>query len=238
MPRRPRLECADVPLHVVQRGNNRADCFYCDADRRLYLACLARSAERTRCALHAYVLMSNHVHLLVTPRAAGGVAAMMQALGRRYVRLFNDTHDRTGTLWEGRYKSCLIDSEGYLLACHRYIELNPVRARMCSDPLDYRWSSHSYYRRGVPNPIVTPHPMFESLGREGFDELFRAPLPDETVQRIRENTHRGWALGSEAFLDRMEAALGRSVRPPKRGRPFAKGADPQPAPEASQPMLI
>jgi putative transposase len=234
MARRPRLELPGVPLHVIQRGHNRADCFYADADRRLYLACLAQSAARHGCALHAYVLMSNHVHLLVTPAAAGGVAAMMQALGRRYVRLFNDTHERTGTLWEGRFKSSLVDTESYLFNCHRYIELNPVRARMCAAPLEYRWSSHAHYRLGVPNPLVTPHPVFESLGREAFAELCRTPLPDATLQRIRESANKGWALGSEAFLDRVEAALGRSVRPAKRGPPFRRKQSER---VASQPAL-
>jgi putative transposase len=220
MARAPRLELAGVPLHVIQRGNNRAACFHGDADRRLYLDCLGDAASRHGCALHAYVLMSNHVHLLVTPGAAGAVAAMMQSVGARYVRLFNDTHERTGTLWEGRYKSCLVDSETYLFACHRYIELNPVRARLVAEPLAFRWSSHAHYRLGAPNPLVTPHPMFEAMGRQAFVELCRAPLPDEAVKRIRESTQKGWAVGSEAFVDRVEAALGRSVRPAKRGRPF------------------
>jgi putative transposase len=122
MARRPRLELPETPLHVIQRGNNRSACFLADGDRRLYLRCLKEAAQRHGCAVHAYVLMSNHVHLLVTPTAAGGVAAMMQDIGRRYVRLFNKSHARSGTLWEGRYKSSLIDSDNYLLTCHRYIE--------------------------------------------------------------------------------------------------------------------
>ena len=226
MARAPRLELPGVPLHVIQRGNNRAACFYTDGDRRLYLDCLRGAAARHACAVHAYVLMPNHVHLLVTPGAPGAAAAMMQALGRRYVRLFNDTHSRTGTLWEGRYKSCLIDTDAYLFACHRYVELNPVRAGLVAEPLAFRWSSHAHYRLGQPDPLVTPHAMFEMMGREAFMGLCRIPLPDETLKRIRESTQKGWALGAEAFLDRLEAALGRGVRPPKRGRPFQQlGSD-------------
>ena len=137
MARPPRLDLPGVPQHVIQRGNNRAACFFGDADRRFYLKCLAEAAARRGCAVHAYVLMSNHVHLLTTPTERGAVAAMLQDLGRRYVRIINTIHGRTGTLWEGRYRSSLVDSERYLLICHRYIELNPVRAGMVSDPMEY-----------------------------------------------------------------------------------------------------
>src|SRR5438045_7022382 len=126
MARRPRLELAGVPLHVIQRGNNRVACFLSDGDRYLYLKLLGAALTRHRCLLHAYVLMPNHVHLLLTPEQPRAVAAMMQDVGRRYVRIFNDVHGRTGTLWEGRYKAALVDTERYLLTCQRYIELNPV----------------------------------------------------------------------------------------------------------------
>jgi len=135
MPRPPRLELPGVPLHVIQRGNNRAACFFGEVDRRFYLQCLAKSAARTDCAIHAYVLMTNHVHLLVTPGAPGSAAAMLQDIGRRYVRVINTIHGRTGTLWEGRFKSSLVDTERYLLTCHRYIELNPVRAGLAAHHL-------------------------------------------------------------------------------------------------------
>jgi putative transposase len=170
--------------------------------------------------------MPNHVHLLVTPSSAGAVAALMQALGRRYVRLFNEIHGRSGTLWEGRYKSSLIDSETYLLTCHRYIDLNPVRAGLVRDPQEFRWSSHRHYRLGERNPIVTRHPVFDALAadepaRQGaFEALFREKLTEETIGLIRKSANQGWALGSEQFLDRIEVALGKSARPPKRGRPF------------------
>lgn len=243
MARRPRLELAGAPLHVIQRGNNRAACFNGDADRRMYLGCLEQAATRHGCAVHAYVLMPNHVHLLVTPETAGGVAAMMQDVGRRYVRLFNETYGRTGTLWEGRYKSSLIDSETYLLTCHRYIELNPVRALLVDSPIRYPWSSHAHYRLGTRNSLLTRHPVFNALAddepgrREAFAALFCEPLGDETVKRIRDSANKGRALGSDSFLDRIGEALGRSARPPKRGRPFKQAAKSAPF-AAEQEMLI
>jgi len=165
MGRPPRLELPDVPLHVVQRGNNRAACFFNEVDRRFYLKCLATAALARGCAIHAYVLMTNHVHLLVTPSEAGAVGAMMQDVGRRYVRVINSIHGRTGSLWEGRFKSSLIDSESYLLTCHRYIELNPVRARMASDPRDYPWSSYRAHAFGAEDGLVSDHRLYRSLQR-------------------------------------------------------------------------
>jgi putative transposase len=226
MARRPRLELPGVPLHLIQRGNNRGLCFRTDEDRRLYLRCLATAAARHECAIHAYVLMPNHVHLLVTPNAVGSVASLMQDVGRRYVRLFNDSHERTGTLWEGRYKSSLVDSETYLLTCHRYIESNPVRAGLVAEPLEFRWSSHAFYALGADDSLLTPHAMFDQLAtddsarRSTFRSLFGEPIETQMIERIRAYTKQGWALGSDSFLERVEAVLGRSARPPKRGRPF------------------
>lgn len=226
MARQPRLDLPGVPLHVIQRGNNRAACFYADGDRRLYLRCLRDAAARHRCAIHAYVLMSNHVHLLVTPSAIGAVAAMMQDVGRRYVRLFNKIHERSGTLWEGRYKSSLIDSESYLLTCHRYIELNPVRAGLVRHPLEYRWSSHAHYAVGALNPAITRHPLLDELtARDNFLAHFGNEIEPDAIARIRIAANKGWALGSEAFLDRVEKLLDRTVRPPKRGRPFKRNKE-------------
>ena len=164
MSRPPRLELPGVPLHVIQRGNNRAACFFGEVDRRFYLQCLAKSAARTDCAIHAYVLMTNHVHLLVTPGAPGSAAAMLQDIGRRYVRVINTIHGRTGTLWEGRFKSSLVDTERYLLTCHRYIELNPVRAGLAAHPSAYPWSSHAHYAAGKSNNLITEHAAFRGLG--------------------------------------------------------------------------
>ena len=225
MARRPRLELPGVPLHVIQRGNNRSSCFFSDGDRHLYLKHLGAAAVRHDCAIHAYVLMPNHVHLLVAPNHAGAVASMMQDLGRRYVRIFNDVHGRSGTLWEGRYKAALIDSERYLLTCHRYVELNPVRAGLVRDPAEFRWSSHRHYALGANNPLLTRHEIFERLAnddllrRAAYLELFKVPLEPAVIDLIRASTNKGWALGSEEFIQRVEAVLGRAVRPPKRGRP-------------------
>ena len=225
MARPPRLELPGVPQHVIQRGNNRADCFFGNADRRFYLKCLEEAAERRGCDVHAYVLMSNHVHLLVTPSEAGAIGAMMQDVGRRYVRIINTIHGRTGTLWEGRFRSSLIDSEHYLLICHRYIELNPVRARLVPDAASYPWSSHSHYTSEQTNRLITEHPLYEGLGstdeerRSAHRALSAIPLKDDVIAEIREAINTDSALGSEAFLDEAEAMLGRSVRPPTRGRP-------------------
>jgi putative transposase len=163
MPRPPRLELPGVAHHVVQRGNNRGACFFGDADRRFYLKCLEEGAERRGCEVHAYGLMTNHVHLLITPAEAGALGAMMQDLGGRYVRVINRIHARTGTLWEARFRSSLIDSENYLLACQRYIELNPVRAGLAAHPGAYPSSSHSHYARGTLNRLIRENPVFRTL---------------------------------------------------------------------------
>jgi len=230
MPRPPRIEIAGVPLHIVQRGNNRTACFFGDTDRKFYLKCLLDYAGRHGCAIHAYVLMSNHVHLLLTPERAGAASAMLQDLGRRYVRTINDAQGRTGSLWEGRFRSNLVDSDTYFMACHRYIELNPVRAGIVVRPLDYIWSSHAHYANGRPDALVTEHDSYLRLGstpelrRKAFVPLFQAPVEENDVRRLRTAVNRGWALGSEKFLDQMETLAGRSVRPARRGRPL-KEAD-------------
>jgi putative transposase len=225
MARSPRLDLPGVPQHVIQRGNNRAGCFFGDADRRFYLKCLEEAALRRGCAVHAYVLMSNHVHLLVTPVEAGAVSAMLQDLGRRYVRVINTIHDRSGTLWEGRFRSSLVDSENYLLICHKYIELNPVRAGMVRDPADYPWSSHTHYMGLRVSPMITEHPVYlriatrDSARRAAFRSLFAIALQEEILTRIRTAANTDSALGSEIFMNDAEAMLGRSVRAPARGRP-------------------
>ena len=225
MARPPRLELAGVPMHLVQRGNNRAACFFNDVDRRFYLKCLARAAAARKCAVHAYVLMTNHVHLLVTPSVEGAAGAMMQDIGRRYVRIINTIHGRTGSLWEGRFKSSLIDSDRYLLTCHRYIELNPVRAGLATDPLAYRWSSHGHYLGERADEMLSDYPQYRALGpcdaerRAAFHSLFDQPPEPRALDEIRIAINTDSALGSEPFMRDMEARLGRSVRPPKRGRP-------------------
>jgi len=225
MARPPRLDLPGVPQHVIQRGNNRIACFFGDADRRFYLKCLSESAGRRGCEVHAYALMSNHVHILATPDTSGAIGMMMQDVGRRYVRVINTLHGRTGTLWEARFKASLIDSENYLLLCQRYIELNPVRAGIVTDPASYPWSSHPCYASGRANGLVTEHAVYLRLGsspaerRSAYLSLFAKPLDDVVVARIREAINSDSAFGSNAFLDDAEAKLGRSVRLPVRGRP-------------------
>ena len=226
---RPRLDLAGVPQHVYQRGVNRADCFFSEIDRRLYPKCLAQAATRRGCEIHAYVLMSNHVHLLVTAAERGAVGAMMQDLGRRYVRIINKVHRRSGTLWEARYKSSLIDSENYLLTCHRYIELNPVRAGLASTPAGYPWSSFHYYAGVAADALITEHPVYHTLGaspeerRQAYMELIAEKIPDQNIGRLRQALHTSSALGSDIFMAQVAAQLGHPVGPPVRGRP-ARGA--------------
>jgi putative transposase len=178
-------------MHLIQRGNNRTAVFVDRADRELYLCALRDTSRRAGCAIHAYVLMTNHVHLLATPAETRSPALMMQALGRRYVRYFNDRHGRTGTLWEGRYRSRLIDSERYLLACSRYIELNPVRAGLAAVPAAYRWSSFRSNGEGAPDHVITAHSAYRALGmswaerRSAYRALFALPLDAESIVAIR-----------------------------------------------------
>ena len=223
MARLPRLGLPDIPQHVIQRGNNRQACFYQDADYRAYLAFLKDSAEKYQVAVHAFVLMTNHVHLLATPGDARGVSCMMQALGRRYVRYFNGTHGRTGTLWEGRYKSTLVDVDGYLFAVYRYIELNPVRAGMVLHAAEYPWSSYQGNALGKPIGLLTPHMLYRRLGdtdaaRQGcYRALFSGTMPERDLTLIRESTHKAWVLGDDRFKAQIEAATGRRSAPMGRG---------------------
>ena len=228
MPRRARISIADIPHHIVQRGNNRDTCFYSDQDYLFYLECLQEYAELTQCAIHAYVLMTNHVHLLVTPQTADGIGVMMRRLGQRYVQYINRTYKRSGTLWEGRYKSCITSEEAYVLACYRYIELNPVAAGMVTHPADYPWSSYRANAQGEENKIVTTASMYESLGSDrlvcvrAYRELFRHHLDPGIVDEIRTATQGNYALGSDRFKQQVEAALGRRAVRGVAGRPRKK----------------
>jgi putative transposase len=243
MARGPRLEVPGVPLHIVQRGNNRAACFPGDAERHLYLRCLFDAAARRGCDVHAYVLMTNHVHLLATPRAAAAASRMMQDVGRRYVQIINRSHARTGTLWEGRFKSSLVDTERYFFTCHRYIELNPVRAGIAGTPGAYPWSSHRYYIGMQPDKLVVPHALFLRLAPDtaersaAFRRMFQDPVSATDLERIRTALNTGAALGSEKFLDDMGRTFGRLVRPPSRGRP-RKSVKLQPVPDNDQENLF
>ena len=160
MPRRPRLELAGVPLHIIQRGNNRSACFFADDDYRFYLEHLGQACIHQGIELHAYVLMTNHVHLLMTPEDQEGISRVMQSIGRRYVQYINKAYQRCGTLWESRHKASLVDAERYLLCCYRYIELNPVAANMVEHPGDYPWSSYCHNAFGHKNQIITQHDLY------------------------------------------------------------------------------
>lgn len=225
MPRPPRLDLPGIPVHLVQRGVNRAACFFGDVDRHYYLKLLAKFAAKRECALHAYALMTNHVHLLITPARKGALAALMQDLGRSYVRTMNAVHGRTGTLWEGRFKSSLVDSERYFLVCQRYIELNPVRAGLVGAASEYPWSSYRHYARGEKKPFITEHECFLRLGttnerrREAYEELFAEEMSRDELARIRAAANSSSALGAEDFVDRLRALTGRPVSTPRRGRP-------------------
>jgi len=224
MARWPRLSATDVPMHITQRGNNRASTFLCKHDFAQYRQLLFAASASEGCAIHAYALMTNHVHLLVTPQTATGPSRMMQILGRMYVRYHNARYQRSGTLWEGRFKSALIDSSAYFLACSRYIDLNPVRAAMVTTPEAYEWSSFAQLALGIPDPLVAFHPAYLALGRTAPDRCraYRAwcfdAAGDDERDAIRHATHGGSALGSDAFRQRMAQRLRRRViRLPRGG---------------------
>lgn len=225
MPRPPRYPLPDVPQHVIQRGNNRQPVFFHADDYRCYVDCLTEAAAAQATAVHAYVLMTNHVHLLMTPRQANSIAKVVQSIGRRYVQYINTTYQRTGTLWEGRYKASLVEADQYLLACYRYIELNPVRAGMVQHPADYPWSSARWHACGQYDPLVTDHALYLALGRTpqerqiAYRALCRDRLEESVLHEIRATVNQCCVLGTERFKDALEAALSRRVRPGKAGRP-------------------
>lgn len=225
MPRRPRTILPGVPLHVIQRGNNRQTCFFSERDRRTYLDLLGDYAVTSGCALHAYVLMPNHVHLLLTPEQAGSAAQLMKRLGQRYVQHVNRSYQRSGTLWEGRFRSCLVQEERYLLACYRYIELNPRRAGLAAQPDDFPWSSYRANGLGEADALLTPHPLYLALGsdaparQDAYRGLCREGLAPDLVDELRAATNGNFALGDACFHDRAAAALGHRVTRARAGRP-------------------
>lgn len=228
MARQPRLDLPGIPQHVVQRGNNRLPCFLDDDDRQRYLTLLREALLDTGCKLHAYVLMDNHVHLLLSPPAISAIGRLMQKLGRGYVGQFNARHRRTGTLWEGRYKASLVDSESYVLHCQRYIDLNPVRARMTDDPAEYPWSSCPAHCGRRSDAMLTPHPAYTALASgpearsEAYRLLLREALPDDDLMAIRTYLQQQRALGQDDFRTMVEAKTQRFAgirpahRPPRR----------------------
>lgn len=226
MARLPRISPPGVPIHIIQRGNNRQVCFVSDEDHSAYVGWLKEYSKKYQVDIHAWVMMTNHVHLLCTPRQAGAVSRMMQSVGRRYVRYFNFEYKRSGTLWEGRYKSCLIQEEYYLLEVYRYIELNPVRAKMVTDPGEYRWSSFQINALGKSSELCTPHPDYLALGsdassrQENYRALFTRHIDGELLKEIRENTNKGMVVGNDRFREEIESLTGRRVKSKKRGRPL------------------
>jgi putative transposase len=223
MARLPRFVIPDQPQHVILRGNNRAETFCADTDYSFYLEKLKLACDKHGCSVHAYVLMTNHVHLLITPHFEQSLGKAMQMLGRYYVQYYNYCYRRTGTLWEGRYKATLIDSEAYLLTCMRYIELNPVRAGMVLDPTDYPWSSYHYNALGQLSDLVVPHPEYLHLGESSearlaaYRDLFQHQLSENSITEIREATNKAWVLGNDRFKQRIQEQLGRRVEPKARG---------------------
>ena len=227
MARLPRLTLAGYPHHVIQRGNNRQAIFADRQDFEAMLALLAENAQKFGVAVHAYVLMDNHFHLLATPTTAEALPLMMQAVGRSYVRYFNDRHGRSGTLWEGRYRSTLIETDRYLLACMAYIDLNPVRAGMVARALDWPWSSHAHYLGQRSDRLVTPHALYWALGNTPFAReaayaaLVQAGISSAEQAALTEATLRGWALGDADFVAELQKKSSRRVSKAKPGRPVA-----------------
>ena len=232
MPRRPRIHLPGVPIHLVQRGHNRDACFFTDEDFLAYREWLGEALKKSGCALHAYVLMTNHVHLLLTPSTVQAVSQLVISLGRRYVQYINKTYGRTGTLWDSRYKSSLVHADDYLLLCQRYIELNPVRAGMVDDPAQYRWSSYRANGLGQTDDLLTPHALYLELskgvenepdpfaGRQAaYRALFRPELENEALADIRLALNQGQPLGKGRFLDQVEQMTGRRCEVRPRGRP-------------------
>ena len=228
MARLPRLTLPGFPHHLIQRGNNRQPIFLTPADYQFYLELVQEHATQFGVAVHAYVLMPNHVHLLATPGTQDALPKMMQAVGRRYVRRFNDSHGRTGTLWEGRYKSTMVQTERYLLACMVYVDLNPVRAGLVSQAADYSWSSYGHYAGLRIDPLITPHPLVWALGNTPFAReaaymaLVQQGVSIRQLQDLTQSALRGWALGDEHFVAGLQLQTTRRVAKAKAGRPVSK----------------
>lgn len=231
MARLPRLTLPGYPHHIIQRGNNRQAIFGDRADYELLLALIDEHARKQQVAVHAYVLMSNHLHLLATPETVEGIPQLMQAVGRRYVRTFNLRHARTGTLWEGRYRSTLIQAERYLLACMVYLDLNPVRAGMVGDPAEYPWSSYQHFVGRRNDKLITPHPLYWELGNtpfareQAYEELVRAGISPSQQQALTDSALRGWALGEPDYVADLQRRTERRVARSQAGRPRTKLAD-------------
>lgn len=225
MPRHPRLVLIGYPHHIILRGNNRSAIFYNDADKHFFIAYLLGAKGKTNSKIYAYCLMTNHVHLLIEPTDEHGLGNMIQSLGRKYVRYINQTYGRTGTLWEGRFKSSPVSKDAYFLACCRYIELNPVRAGMVKQPKDYVWSSYNFRAEGKRDKVLDEDPIYKSLGKTAeerqskYKEWFRKSISEDELNLIRLATQKGGVIGNREFLDKISKSLGKSVTLRPRGRP-------------------
>lgn len=225
MPRRPRMYISGMPYHIVQRGNNREPCFFEVEDYQFYMELMRQLLPRYGVHLHAYVLMTNHVHLLMTPDEKESISNLLKVVGSRYAQYINKKYNRTGTLWEGRHKPSVVDSENYLLKCYRYIELNPVAAVMVSKPEEYRWSSFGCNAWGDLSSVIEPHSEYLKLGKVPEDrcyryrDLFSVSLNDEDVHFIQKAEHYCQPLGGDRFRLQIEEKIGRSVGLMERGRP-------------------
>lgn len=229
MARLPRLSIAGCPQHVLQRGNNRQPIFVDAADRERYLALLLEHAARLNVAVLAYVLLDNHVHLLLLPADPTGLTQTMQALGRSYVRYFNDRHGRTGTLWEGRYRSAPLEAGAYLLPCMAWMDSHPVRAGLCAEPGDWPWSSHGHYVGQRADRLITPPEAYWALGNTPFAreaayaEMVHAGLDAPLTRAFARFAQGGWPMGGAAFAAEMEKEGGRRTVPRRAGRPKKSG---------------
>lgn len=228
MARLPRLVIPQQPHHVIQRGNDRQCIFHDAEDYQVFLKWLREAGRQFKVALHAYVLMPNHFHLLVSPADASGLGKMMQWVGRYYVPYFNRKYQRSGTLWQGRFRATVIDSERYFMTCCRYIELNPVRAAMTEDAAAYPWSSYRHHAGIQPDPFITDHPLYWALGNTPFQReaaykvLAEQALTADESKAIQDATYKAWALGSAQFLALLEKQTDRRVAPAQKGRPRKK----------------
>ena len=229
MPRRARMYLPGLPYHLVQRGNNRNDCFFDREDREYYLDLLSQALVHCDVALHAYVLMTNHVHLLLSPNQTDGISRMTRSVGSRYAQYVNKKYRRTGTLWEGRHKSSPVDTRTYLLKCYRYIELNPVRAKMVSGPEEYPWSSYATNAMGIASDIVSPHHVYQCLGTSqearciAYSEIVKQALDQQSMEKIRRAAFYCYPLGDERFRKEVESRLKVPLGQQRRGRPRKGG---------------
>ena len=225
MARLPRLVVPNQPHHLIQSGIDRQAIFRAPEDYSAFLGWLREAARQFKVAIHAYVLMPNHLHLLASPADATGLGRMMQWVGRHYVPYFNAKYQRVGTLWQGRYRATVIDAEKYFLPCSRYIELNPVRSGLADAPSEYPWSSFAHHTGARSDPLITDHLIYWGLGNTPFEreaayqKIMEHSPADEEVNLLTESVLKGWALGSEKFKSALEKQAKRRVSPARRGRP-------------------